>query len=78
MNLLQSMIIIIILGLLLTVFHFGTKKLLNEQTQPSPEKIVDKRKKYNSTDIFEYYLEDGTRCAVLLGYRMGGLTCDWK
>ena len=23
-------------------------------------------------------LEDGTRCAVLIGYRKGAISCDWK
>lgn len=28
--------------------------------------------------IKEVYLEDGTRCAVLIGDRKGGISCDWK
>lgn len=23
-------------------------------------------------------LKDGTRCAVLIGYYKGGITCDWR
>ena len=28
--------------------------------------------------VYEIYLKDGTRCAVLQGYRKGGLSCDWR
>jgi hypothetical protein len=24
------------------------------------------------------YLEDGTRCAVLIGYSKGAISCDWQ
>ena len=28
--------------------------------------------------ITEVRLEDGTRCAVLIGYNKGGISCDWQ
>jgi len=28
--------------------------------------------------VSEIYLEDGTRCAVMMGYYKGGLSCDWS
>ena len=30
-----------------------------------------------SGSITEYKLSDGTRCAVLIGYKKGALDCDW-
>lgn len=31
----------------------------------------------DSANIIEYKLEDGTRCAVLIGYNKGSIDCDW-
>ncbi len=28
-------------------------------------------------NITEVYLSDGTRCAVYVGSRKGGMSCDW-
>lgn len=29
-------------------------------------------------DVVEFYLSDGTRCAVFTAYQKGGLSCDWN
>lgn len=31
----------------------------------------------NYANVEEYHLPDGTRCAVLIGYQKGGISCDW-
>ena len=31
-----------------------------------------------SAGITEFTLKDGTRCAALIGYYKGALSCDWK
>lgn len=31
-----------------------------------------------SADVIEYYLDDGTRCAILVGAYKGSIDCNWK
>jgi len=37
----------------------------------------DVSSKGTHADVKEYYLADGTRCAVLIGFKKGGISCDW-
>lgn len=29
-------------------------------------------------DVYDFKLEDGTRCVLMDGYRSGGITCNWR
>lgn len=31
-----------------------------------------------SGEVKEVFLSDGTRCAVVIGYYKGAITCDWQ
>lgn len=42
------------------------------------ETIVTARVPGYAGDVVEVKLEDGTRCAVMLGHNKGGISCDWK
>lgn len=33
---------------------------------------------YGEGEVKLVMLQDGTRCAVLIGYSKGGIHCDWK
>lgn len=48
------------------------------EPKPKKEFVAEVRTSGYSADIVEVKLQDGTRCAALLGYNKGGLSCDWQ
>lgn len=44
-------------------------------SDPSATRVTDSGA---APEVKLIVLDDGTKCAVLLGYREGELTCDWE
>lgn len=48
--------------------------------QPVPSSKVTPGSTYYDipyNDVYEFHLNDGTRCVVFSGNKRGGITCDW-
>jgi major membrane immunogen (membrane-anchored lipoprotein) len=48
------------------------------QTQNASDGSIYINNRDGAGSITEVRLEDGTRCAVLIGYNKGGISCDWQ
>lgn len=50
----------------------------NNQSENLPDGIIEASTPMYDGEVTEVTLKDGTRCAVLLGYNRGGISCDWE
>lgn len=68
---------ILAVGLGIAATIFGGAFLLTESRKPNNGETV-----YGtdgtSAHVSVVKLEDGTRCAVVVGMYKGGISCDWK
>ena len=67
----------VFLIILLLIFIAGLAVFV-AMSVPLPAEADTTRATKIGRELYEYRLEDGTRCIIWDGNRAGGIACDWR